>query len=69
MATDEILPVHVVKGVPGDRYVTCPHCKETVCLPSGPVRGEQFQHKRVFTDAGCDGWFEIDAEAKLLNQE
>lgn len=71
-ATDEILTVHVVKGVPGDRWVKCPHCKETVNLPPGPVRGEAFQHTASRLALGaddCGGWFEIDAEARLVNQE
>lgn len=72
MVTDEILTVRVVKGVPGDRFVVCPHCKETVNLPPGPFRGEQFQHRLLRIsgpDGGCGGWFEISPEAKVSSQE
>jgi len=71
MATDEIKTVTRVKGTPGDRYVKCPHCGETTYLPSGPVRGEQYQHKKSerFAGVGCDGWFEVAHDATLENAE
>lgn len=66
---NDILPVHRVRGVPGDRWVKCPHCAETVYLATGPFRGEQFQHKGVMTGAGCGGWLEIADNAKVENPE
>ena len=70
--TDAILTVHRVGGTPGDRYVTCPHCMQQVNLPSGPVRGEQFQHRIINlngADRGCMGWFDVAPDAHLARAE
>jgi len=63
MTTDEILNVKKITLESGDWYCTCPHCKEIVCLPSGPIRGEQFQHT---TKKDCMGWFDVDPDAKMI---
>lgn len=70
--SDEILTVSRLNGTPGDRWLKCPHCAETVNLPSGLVRGEQFQHRILRLDGpdrGCLGWFEVAHDAKLENAE
>lgn len=59
--TDEILTVHKVTMDGGDWCVKCPHCKKVACLPSGTIKGEQFQHS---TRDGCNGWFEVSSNAK-----
>ncbi len=62
MSTDEILTVTKVFQDWGDWSVNCPHCKVVTHLPSGPIRGEQFQHTNR---AGCNGWFEVSSDAKV----
>ena len=55
-----ILDVHRVAHKGGDWMVRCPHCKEEVYLPGGPVLGEQFQHTN-----GCGSWFQVSSDAEV----
>ncbi len=54
----EILTVKKVERGGSGWGCHCPHCKEFVSLPSGPVRGEQFTHKE------CGGVFDVAHDAK-----
>lgn len=64
-ATDEIKTVsRVAKDNDGTWIVKCPHCKQVVGLPDGPIRGEQFQHRKN-RHTGCDGWLEVSHDAKV----
>jgi hypothetical protein len=62
-ATNEILTVDRVLVEGSERYVKCPHCKQMVGLPSGPVRGEQFHHNNY---GGCCGWFDVSHDASCM---
>lgn len=64
-ATDEILTVTKVFKDGSDWGVKCPHCKRVLGLPSGPVRGEQFQD-RTGSGYGCGGWFEVSHDARVV---
>lgn len=65
---NEIRPVSRVVIDGGEAYVTCPHCGETLGLPSGPIRGETFQHRVLSAYSekvrGCQGWFEVTSNAR-----
>ena len=62
--TDEIKMVHTATFEGGDWAVKCPHC-EQVLYVEGPVRGEQYTHKSLVSDAGCGGMFEVSSTATL----
>lgn len=64
-ATDEILTVTRIIKDGGDWCAKCPHCKQIVGLPDGPVRGEQFQH-RTHSGHGCGGWFDVSHDARAV---
>lgn len=55
-----ILEVRRIERVDGDFGCKCPHCKNYVTFPSGPIRGEQFTCNR------CKELFEVTSTAKIL---
>jgi hypothetical protein len=64
-ATNEILTVTRIIKDGGDWCAECPHFKRIVGLPSGPVRGEQFQD-RTSSGYGCGGWFDVSSDARAV---